>query len=48
MFVALREKVIAFDERLRRDFTERDLAQLHRLLHRLGANVAPDDAGANE
>src|SRR5207244_5649264 len=41
LFFALLDHVIAFDERLRRDFSQRDVAQLHRLLDRLAANAAP-------
>ena len=39
MFLALRDTVVEFDARLRRDLTERDLAQVYRLLNRLSANV---------
>jgi MarR family transcriptional regulator for hemolysin len=43
-FFALLDKVVVFDERLRRGFSDRDLAQLRRLLDRLAANAtSPDD-----
>jgi MarR family transcriptional regulator for hemolysin len=42
LFLALLDKVVAFDQRLRRNFAERDVAQLHRLLDRLAANTAPE------
>jgi MarR family transcriptional regulator for hemolysin len=38
-FHRLRGAVLAFDRRLRRGFSERDLAQVERLLERLRANV---------
>jgi MarR family transcriptional regulator for hemolysin len=42
LFLALLDKVVAFDQRLRRNFAERDVAQLHRLLDRLAANATPE------
>src|SRR5437879_4878986 len=39
MFTTLLEHVVAFDSRLREGFSDRDLAQLRRLLDRLDANV---------
>ena len=39
-FHRLRTAVVAFDRRLRRGFSERDLTQLERLLEHLRANVA--------
>jgi MarR family transcriptional regulator, transcriptional regulator for hemolysin len=41
-FLALLDKVIAFDQRLRGDLTERQLTQLRRLLDLLTANVTND------
>ncbi len=38
-FLSLLGAVVAFDERLRDGFTDRQLTQLRRLLNRLGANV---------
>ncbi len=48
LFLSLLEKVGDFDERLRRGLTERDTAQLHRLLDRLATNATPDPAVADE
>jgi MarR family transcriptional regulator for hemolysin len=48
MFLTLLEKVVEFDERLRHDFSERDLAQLDRLLDRLAANAAAGSAATND
>jgi MarR family transcriptional regulator, transcriptional regulator for hemolysin len=42
-FFTLLEKVLAFDDRLRRGATDRDLAELRRLLDRLATNVATAD-----
>jgi MarR family transcriptional regulator for hemolysin len=42
LFFALLDKVVAFDTRLRRDLSERDAAQLGRLLDRLAANAEAD------
>jgi MarR family transcriptional regulator for hemolysin len=45
-FMSLLGTVMAFDERMRRGLSERDLAQLRRLLDRLAANAtAPVDDG---
>jgi MarR family transcriptional regulator for hemolysin len=41
-FASLLATVVAFDQRLRRDLDERDVARLHRLLDRLLANVTTD------
>jgi MarR family transcriptional regulator for hemolysin len=38
-FLAMLDKVIAFDQRLRHGLTERDLTQLRRLLDRLAVNA---------
>jgi MarR family transcriptional regulator, transcriptional regulator for hemolysin len=43
-FARLRAAVVAFDERLRRDFTDRRLSALHDSLERLRANAAATDA----
>lgn len=43
LFFALLEKVVGFDKRLRRDFSDRDVAQLRPLLERLAANATPTD-----
>jgi MarR family transcriptional regulator for hemolysin len=48
LFLSLLEKVGDFDERLRRGLTERDTAQLHRLLDRLATNATSDPAVADE
>jgi MarR family transcriptional regulator, transcriptional regulator for hemolysin len=42
-FFALVDKVVAFDERLRHGLSDRDLAQLRRLLDRLAANATEPD-----
>lgn len=39
-FDRLRAVAVAFDQQLRTDVTDEDVAQLHRLLHRLVANVS--------
>ena len=44
-FLAMLNKVIAFDQRLRQGLGERDLAQLRRLLDRLAANASDANAG---
>lgn len=47
LFLALREQVAAFDQRLRHDLSQRDLSQLRRLLDRLASNAAdPTVAGS--
>ena len=42
LFRSLLEKVVEFDERLRRGLSERDVAQAERLFDRLASNAAPD------
>jgi MarR family transcriptional regulator, transcriptional regulator for hemolysin len=44
-FLRLRDAALAFDERLRRGFTERELGDLEGLLGRLERNVADGDPG---
>jgi MarR family transcriptional regulator, transcriptional regulator for hemolysin len=44
-FLRLRDAALAFDERLRRGFTDRDLSDLEGLLGRLERNVADGDPG---
>jgi MarR family transcriptional regulator, transcriptional regulator for hemolysin len=46
-FLRLRDAAVAFDERLRRGFTERDLGDLEGLLGRLERNVACGDPGGD-
>jgi len=48
LFLSLLEKVVEFDEGLRRGFSERDIALLHGLLDRLATNATPDPAVADE
>jgi len=48
LFLSLLEKVVDFDEELRRGFSERDVALLHRLLDRLATNATSDPAVADE
>jgi MarR family transcriptional regulator for hemolysin len=48
LFLSLLEKVVEFDEGLRRGLSERDIALLHRLLDRLATNATPDPAVADE
>lgn len=45
-FLTLRDAAVAFDRRLRRGFTEEDVADLSGLLGRLAANVGGDDDSA--
>jgi MarR family transcriptional regulator, transcriptional regulator for hemolysin len=44
-FLRLRDAALAFDERLRRGFTDRELGDLEGLLGRLERNVAGGDPG---
>jgi MarR family transcriptional regulator for hemolysin len=45
LFNTLRQKVAAFDRQLREGFSERDIAQLRRLLDRLGTNASGHQDG---
>ena len=45
-FLALRAAAVAFDRRLRADFSAEEIAGLEGLLDRLAANVAPSDLGS--
>jgi MarR family transcriptional regulator, transcriptional regulator for hemolysin len=48
LFAALLRRVVAFDEQLRAGFSERDLAQLRRLLDRLDANATKGREDADD
>jgi MarR family transcriptional regulator for hemolysin len=48
LFATLLQRVVAFDERLRAGFGERDLAQLRRLLDRLDKNSTKGREDAND
>jgi MarR family transcriptional regulator for hemolysin len=43
LFLALLQRVVAFDEQLRAGFSERDLTQLGRLLDRMAANAIAEN-----
>src|SRR5450755_1425557 len=45
-FLALRDAAVAFDRRLRADFSAEEIAGLEGLLDRLAANVAPSESGS--